>query len=162
MVRYRLRVHLQEVELPAGETTIGRSDECHVTIDDPAMSREHAMIVVTSEQVIVRDLGSRNGTRINGQRVVGAIELHNGDRIRLGSQEILFSRVVTPRRTERSTCSVRQCASCRASFIAKAPSCPQCGAVPETTGDHPSAPSEKALPMSGLPSAFRGATDRNL
>ncbi len=130
MARYRLRLLLQEFDVPPGETVLGRSPECHITIDDPLVSREHAKVLHMGDRVILRDLGSRNGSKINGDPLHGEIELKDGDRIRIGNQEILFTRVVAPNRPGRPTGSLRHCSSCRAPYLAEAPSCPHCGFVP--------------------------------
>lgn len=130
MARYRLRLLLQEFDLPPGETILGRSPECHVTIDDPLVSREHAKIIVEGDRVICRDLGSRNGSKVNGQLVRGDIALNDGDRVRIGNQEIVFSRVVAPRRPGRPTGSLRHCRKCQTPYMAEAPNCPNCGYGP--------------------------------
>lgn len=130
MARYRLRLLLQEFDLPPGETILGRSPECHVTIDDPLVSREHAKILVDGEQVILRDLGSRNGSKVNGEQVRGEIPLNDGDRVRIGNQEVVFSRVVAARRPGRPTGSLRHCRKCQTPYVAEAPQCPNCGYSP--------------------------------
>jgi hypothetical protein len=130
VARYRLRLLLQEFDVPPGETVLGRSPECHVTIDDPLVSREHAKIHNHGDRVVLEDLGSRNGSKINGEPLQGSIELNDGDRIRIGNQEILFSRVVQPKRPGRPTGSLRNCRNCHTPYIAEAPSCPHCGHVP--------------------------------
>lgn len=130
MARYRLRLLLQEFDLPPGETILGRSPECHVTIDDPLVSREHAKILVNGESVVFRDLGSRNGSKVNGQQIQGEIPLNDGDRIRIGNQEVVFSRVVAARRPGRPTGSLRHCRKCQTPYVAEAPQCPNCGYSP--------------------------------
>jgi hypothetical protein len=130
VARYRLRLLLQEFDLPPGETILGRSPECHVTIDDPLVSREHAKIIVDGEQVILHDLGSRNGSKVNGQQVRGQIPLNDGDRVRIGNQEVVFSRVVAARRPGRPTGSLRHCRKCQTPYVAEAPQCPNCGYSP--------------------------------
>lgn len=130
MARYRLRLLLQEFDLPPGETILGRSPECHVTIDDPLVSREHAKILVDGERVILRDLGSRNGSKVNGQQVRGEIPLEDGDRVRIGNQEVVFSRVLAARRPGRPTGSLRHCRKCQTPYVAEAPQCPNCGYSP--------------------------------
>ncbi len=127
MARYRLRLLLQEFDLPQGETVLGRSPECQVTIDDPLVSREHAKIIVDGDTAICRDLGSRNGSKINGAALRGEIPLNDGDRIRIGNQEIVFSKVVVPRRPGRPTGSLRHCPKCQTPYVAEAPACPNCG-----------------------------------
>lgn len=130
MARYRLRLLLQEFDLPQGETVLGRSPECQVTIDDPLVSREHAKILVHGDEVICRDLGSRNGSKVNGVPLRGEIPLNDGDRIRIGNQEIVFSKVVVPRRPGRPTGSLRHCQKCQTPYVAEAPQCPHCGYAP--------------------------------
>jgi pSer/pThr/pTyr-binding forkhead associated (FHA) protein len=94
--RFRLRLFAQEFDLHAGATRIGRSPACEVTIDDPAISREHALILVEGDAAVLRDLGSRNGVRINGRRVSGDVPLSRGDRIRIGNQDLVFGCTGTP------------------------------------------------------------------
>jgi hypothetical protein len=127
MVRFRLRVQLQEYELPFGATIVGRGVECNLSIADPLLSREHVEISTTVDRVTLRDLGSRNGTYVNGVRVVEPVELHHGDRIRFGSTEAVFGRTVTPRRDLVTTAGFRNCRKCGGAFVHQAPCCPRCG-----------------------------------
>jgi sigma-B regulation protein RsbU (phosphoserine phosphatase) len=60
----------KKYELREGESVIGRSPECDVVLDFAAVSRRHAIISLVDDQYWVKDTGSRNGTIINGQRVV--------------------------------------------------------------------------------------------
>ena len=69
-----------------GANKVGRLDWVRAT--DGAMSREHAEVTVNTEGVFVRDLGSRNGVEVNGERVEGRIALTPQDRIRLGDSEL--------------------------------------------------------------------------
>ncbi len=67
-------------ELPDhGEVMIGRGDLAELRLQDPAVSRRHAVISVSDGKVSLRDLGSHNGTLINGQRLPGERRLHSGD-----------------------------------------------------------------------------------
>lgn len=54
-------------------TTIGRSQECNLQIDEPGLSRQHARVIPIGEGVQLEDLGSTNGTYINGKRVVRGV-----------------------------------------------------------------------------------------
>ncbi|WP_131103176.1 FhaA domain-containing protein [Ornithinimicrobium sufpigmenti] len=82
-----LEVDGRRVPLKGAVSTIGRDESCTIVIDDPGASRRHAEIRITHDgphlQVILRDLGSTNGTYLNGEQV-GSEELHRGDRITLG------------------------------------------------------------------------------
>lgn len=69
------------------ETRVGRSADCEVRIDERKVSREHARIVVGGAAVRLEDLGSTNGTYLNGQRVVGSAALRDGDKVRFHESE---------------------------------------------------------------------------
>lgn len=73
--------------LDAGATTIGRSVAAAVWINDRAVSRIHATITVTAEEVAIEDGGSANGTVVNGARIAGRTRLENGDRVKIGDLE---------------------------------------------------------------------------
>jgi len=77
-------------ELAEGENVVGRSQSCDVSIADPSVSRRHAQIVVVSGKVSVGDLGSSNGTFVNGERVDESAPLRSGDVLGLGDAEVSF------------------------------------------------------------------------
>ena len=58
--------------------------------DSPRVSRRHARIVVRADTATIEDLGSKNGTTVGSERVVGETELVDGDEIRIGPAELLF------------------------------------------------------------------------
>lgn len=64
-----------------GEMRVGRTDDCEITIADPRVSRSHAVLRVEGTRVLLEDMGSANGTLVNGLRLVGTVELKNGDDI---------------------------------------------------------------------------------
>jgi diguanylate cyclase (GGDEF)-like protein len=72
---------------------IGRSALVEVHLDDPSISRQHCRIDVKDGRLSVEDLGSRNGTLVNGVRVKSAI-LSDGDRVQIGSSTVLQLRFV--------------------------------------------------------------------
>jgi len=73
------------------ETTIGRCPEATIVLDDhPGVSRRHAVIVQVGGQFAVEDLGSRNGTFVNGQQVTQRTPLRFGDRLQLGADCVLL------------------------------------------------------------------------
>ncbi|MGH2871179.1 MAG: FhaA domain-containing protein [Solirubrobacteraceae bacterium] len=74
---------------PAG-ATIGRSRQCDVVVDDPNISRKHAEVRPRGGAWVLRDLGSTNGTRLNGRRLDGPEVLRRGDEIQLGATRIAF------------------------------------------------------------------------
>jgi hypothetical protein len=66
---------------------IGRSEESEIVLLDPSVSRAHAVVEVDGGQAILRDLGSTNGTFVNGRRVE-AESLHDGDELRFGNTRL--------------------------------------------------------------------------
>ena len=77
----RLVSRHREWLLSEGSNLVGRDRDCAVRIDSATLSRHHARIVVTSGEATVEDLGSKNGTHVNGQRVKQPVALKDGDRI---------------------------------------------------------------------------------
>jgi serine phosphatase RsbU (regulator of sigma subunit) len=74
-----------EHRLAEGELIVGRAAECGLALADPFLSRRHARIVRGGERVEVEDLGSSNGTRLNGEPVIGRTAMRPGDRIQLSA-----------------------------------------------------------------------------
>ena len=66
------------------ELTIGRSDKCHIVLDDTYVSQVHARIFAKGDSYFLEDLGSTNSTYLNRKRVAGATELQRGDRVKIG------------------------------------------------------------------------------
>lgn len=73
----------------AEECVLGRAADVDLVVEDLGASRRHARVGKEGDVFVVRDLGSRNGTFVNGQRVQAA-SLNDGDMIRLGGTEIVF------------------------------------------------------------------------
>jgi len=73
-----------DVAVTASEFLIGRSPECHLRPACPMVSRMHCELKVRNEYVAVRDLGSKNGTFVNGVCVTGERQLFPGDRLSFG------------------------------------------------------------------------------
>jgi pSer/pThr/pTyr-binding forkhead associated (FHA) protein len=85
--RFVLRHDGRRILLPEGETLIGRSLECRIRFNDPAVSRRHLRIVVESGSAMAWSLGS-NGTLLNGVPLSEARLLGDGDEICLGFQRV--------------------------------------------------------------------------
>ena len=77
-------------QLQGPTISIGRASDCSIPIKDRYLSRRHAEIISSDGHWILKDLGSANGTYLNGSRVERELRLHAGDRIRLGDTEIVF------------------------------------------------------------------------
>lgn len=79
------RFHLLE-----DQTTIGRAVECAIVITSKRVSREHARIYREGWRVIVTDMGSTNGTFLNEERIMEAMQLRDGDQITIGDVQFTF------------------------------------------------------------------------
>jgi len=84
----------REVMLAAGENIIGRAPDAAVFVDDTGVSRQHARVIVDGSRATVEDLGSKNGTIVDGQRIEGSTPLANGALIVVGATVLRF-RIVT-------------------------------------------------------------------
>jgi len=80
----------RRVPLTDGENTIGRDPLSTVWIDFASVSRHHARIVVNDTRAVLEDVGSKNGTTIGAQPLVGTRELRDGDRLAFGSVDAVF------------------------------------------------------------------------
>jgi Protein of unknown function (DUF3662)/FHA domain len=80
----------RRLPVPPRGATLGRSRDCDIVLDDSSISRRHAEIRPGAEGWTVADLGSTNGVRLNGRTVRGAMALHTGDNVELGSTAIVF------------------------------------------------------------------------
>jgi len=75
----------------SGTIVLGRDATCDVAISDRQISRYHARITPTSEGVIVEDLGSKNGTHLNGRPLAGPMVLQDGDIVSVATaQQFMF------------------------------------------------------------------------
>ncbi len=89
---FRLLWGMREVGLTEGENVLGRDPAAAVSIDDAAVSRNHARIVITADGAVLEDLASKNGTWLRGRRIASSEKLEDGDEIRVGSVPMTFRR----------------------------------------------------------------------
>ena len=73
-----------------GANVIGRAPDATIQIDSPGISRYHARIVVSNGEAVLEDLGSKNGTHLNGARITQAVMLADANEIRLGAVVLTF------------------------------------------------------------------------
>lgn len=75
-------------DLPEGVTAVGRADENDVVLSGDLVSRKHCRIHAAREGVKFEDLGSRNGTKLNGEPVKGTVTLNEGDVVSIGDNHL--------------------------------------------------------------------------
>jgi pSer/pThr/pTyr-binding forkhead associated (FHA) protein len=87
-VHYYIEYLGNSVELPLGETIVGRDVGCKLRFNDPAVSRRHLRFVRRADEVFVEDLKSSNGTKLNGRPVLSPTLLTDGDAILVGGRAL--------------------------------------------------------------------------
>ncbi|HKI68924.1 MAG TPA: FHA domain-containing protein, partial [Verrucomicrobiae bacterium] len=89
------QANAQEIRLPPGTHTIGCDSIADFKIDHPSISGRHCEIIISDAGVMIKDLDSTNGTRINGDTVQAAV-LQSGQRIHLGTVELFYAAEASP------------------------------------------------------------------
>jgi pSer/pThr/pTyr-binding forkhead associated (FHA) protein len=80
-----------KIAVKKAEFIIGRSQSCHLCAGSTAISRQHCIIKRDEARVTIKDLGSRNGTLVNGVKSEGEIELKTGDEVAIGPLKFLVA-----------------------------------------------------------------------
>jgi FHA domain len=83
-------LHGRQVPLTGDVLTIGRSEDNHLRLDDPYVSRHHALVRARGNMVLVEDNGSSAGVYVNGRRIDRPTSLQPGDVVRLGRLDLQF------------------------------------------------------------------------
>lgn len=126
--KLRFKLAFQEIDLPVDGLMIGRSPDCTLTLDDPLVSRHHARVSVESGGVYLDDLGSRNGTLVNGRPASARHKLSHQDRVRIGGHEMVFVvEGMSLDTRDRPTFALTTCSACGTPFPERAVACPHCG-----------------------------------
>ena len=76
--------------LAPGENVVGRDRNADVSIDDSTISRRHARIRIVGKGATIEELGSKNGTFVQGKKIEKPRRLSDGDRIQIGSVILTF------------------------------------------------------------------------
>jgi pSer/pThr/pTyr-binding forkhead associated (FHA) protein len=87
-MRWMLRVGRREIAVPTRAVVIGRGRDADLQLEDESVSRRHARLLMQESQPVIEDLGSQNGTFVNGRAIVGAARLAMGDRITVGTRDL--------------------------------------------------------------------------
>jgi DNA-binding winged helix-turn-helix (wHTH) protein len=97
---YRIVLGDREIALSPGEHVLGRSPDAAVFVDDAGVSRQHAKIVIGEQGTTIEDMGSKNGTMLNGSVIQSRTPLVDGDVIVLGTTALKFRAYQTTGSTE--------------------------------------------------------------
>ena len=89
----------KSVTVPASGLVIGRGEDCHLRPNSEAVSRQHCRVAVVSGVVVAHDMGSRNGTLVNGEQIDSERPLRAGDILAVGPLEFEVSITQTPQAT---------------------------------------------------------------
>lgn len=81
----------KEIVVRVPKFLIGRAEECNLRVNSDAISRQHCAITIDEQEARIRDLGSRNGTFVNGVRIEGPQRIQMGDQLRVGPLEFLVT-----------------------------------------------------------------------
>jgi hypothetical protein len=79
----------EQFRIERTQTTIGRSPDCDIFLDDVTVSRRHAIVARGTPTFTIEDLGSLNGTFLNRRRIERA-ELESGDEVQIGKYRLIF------------------------------------------------------------------------
>lgn len=90
----------RELPLVEGKNVIGRDPSARIRFASGSLSRQHAAILVEGEQATIVDLGSKNGTFVDGERVVDPHVLRDGMTLRFGTMELVYRCALAHRATE--------------------------------------------------------------
>lgn len=92
-----LEIDGQRYSVNADSVVLGRSNEADIVVDDTGVSRRHLEIRTDGSTTYAVDLGSTNGSYINGHRIEGSAVLHDGTTITMGRTKIVFRMLPAPR-----------------------------------------------------------------
>jgi predicted component of type VI protein secretion system len=162
---YRFRMVMQKGPVPGTafdiskpQMLVGRDPACDIVISDSEVSRRHARLVVREDACILEDLGSTNGTFVNGRRIGAPVELHPGDVIMMGENVLLAfeSQAFDPNATVLSAAQQAPVSTAQmpagSAFQAQVPQSPPVvpppatGPLPPHVQPAPAAPKRKVLP----------------
>jgi FHA domain len=142
-----------DLGLGSGDFVAGRGSDCDLVLDDSLVSRRHAAFRARADAVEVEDLGSRNGLFVNDLRIDGRSQLHHGDRVRIGSQELIV-RDTELARAQPGTSELVRCGACGEYQPADSARCRGCSAAMTHTLADAAAPHTVTVPGTKRQGAF--------
>ena len=102
LVVLRGRSATTALKLGEGVTTAGRHDDCQLRIKSSEVSRRHCQFFEKNGMLLVKDLGSSNGTMLNGKKIEGQRVLEPGDELSIGPVKLRVEKVGQPVARRRS------------------------------------------------------------
>ena len=90
----------KKISISSPKFLIGRGEECNLRPQSSLVSRKHCVILIEKDSAAIEDLGSTNGTLVNGEKLAERRELKNGDRIKVGMLELEVQLAVGGREEE--------------------------------------------------------------
>jgi pSer/pThr/pTyr-binding forkhead associated (FHA) protein len=96
LVVVRGRSASRTLKIPNGITTVGRQDDCQLRIGSSQVSRKHCQLYERDQRLVVMDLGSSNGTFVNGKRIESQTALAHGDVLSLGKVKLRVEKIGEP------------------------------------------------------------------
>ncbi len=85
------------------QIVIGRSPDCSIVIKSNQLSRKHCRIYPGPRGYVIEDLGSSNGTKINGIKITEGVTINEDDKIKLGDAEFYFTLIVETKKAKLQT-----------------------------------------------------------
>ena len=82
--------HAREILINTEDFLLGRGEDCDLALHDAEVSRHHCTIRIRGGEAVVSDLGSSNGTFVNGNRIVSQATVRTGDELKLGTFRFLI------------------------------------------------------------------------
>lgn len=90
----------KKISLPDREVTIGRDEKCFVRMTSAEVSREHCALIPTDKGLLIRDLGSQNGTIVNNVRIENETLVQPGDFLQIGPHQFEIGGVRPPKSSD--------------------------------------------------------------
>jgi len=124
MKKYILKYENREMEVGEGEYLLGRSKECQVKFLGESVSRRHAKLKIEGDNIYIEDIGSSNGTFVNGRLVRSITSVHPEDRIHLGKVVMIIKEKAEEIKEE----ILQSCPQCHSKISEGMRFCINCGA----------------------------------
>lgn len=128
--RFYIEYQDNSVELPLGETVVGRDVGCKLRFNDPSVSRRHLRFIRRADEVFVEDLESRNGTLVNGHLVVVPTRLDDGDAVVVGGRTLFVRCALEDHEASQTVTAMPEVVHAIGTQPVAVPQrCPSCGSV---------------------------------